>query len=173
MLGAIIPVGIVLLGVGGYIKTRKLRGEMTPERLKIFNAAISGALKDPASLDKLASAFSGEGLHEQARILRQRAALKRLPSSVKQARAEVWRKAIASKNKAGILVVAAAYDKEGCTSAAMRLREIASGLPDKIPEPEEPTTIAPATTTDAAPEDTESAAVVEESGQPVGDKESA
>jgi hypothetical protein len=168
MLAAIIPVAIVLIGAGGYVKTRKSRGEMTPERLKIFNAAISGALKDPASLDKLASAFSGEGLHEQAKLLRQRAALKRLPLAVKQARAEVWRRAIASKNKAGILQVAAAYDREGCTSAALRLREIASGLPEKIPEPEEPIINTEPTVTDQTPpEDAESVAVTEESGEAV------
>lgn len=166
MFGTVIPVAIVILGIGGYAKMRKNRGEMTPERLKIFNAAISGALKDPASLDKLASAFSGEGLHEQAKILRQRAALKRLPMAIKEARGVVWRRAIKSKNKAGILKVAAAYDREGCTSAALRLREIASGLPDEIPTPEEPTIPAPETVvSDTPPEDTESAAVVEESGE--------
>ena len=162
MFATVIPVAIVILGVGGYVKTRKNRGEMTPERLKIFNAAISGALKDPASLDKLAVAFSGEGLHEQAKLLRQRAALKRLPLEVKQARAEVWRRAIASKNKAGILQVAAAYDREGCTSAAMRLREIASGLPDKIPAPREPDAASSETSKDETPEETEVEAASEE-----------
>ncbi len=168
MFATVIPVAIVILGIGGYAKMRKHRGEMTPERQKIFHAAISGALKDPVSLDKLASAFSGEGLHEQAKLLRQRAALKRLPQHIKEARAEVWRKAIVSKNKAGILKLAGAYDREGCTSAAMRLREIASGLPDKIPEPEEPV-IQPQTEPTAAdatpPEDKESDAVAEESGE--------
>lgn len=166
MLGTVIPVAIVILGIGGYAKMRKNRGEMTPERLKIFNAAISGALKNPASLDKLASAFSGEGLHEQAKILRQRATLKRLPAAVKQARSDVWRKAVASKNKAGILKVAAAYDREGCTSAAMRLREIASGLPDVIPEPEE-ARAEPTVSDEVSPEDVESTAVAEETGEAV------
>jgi hypothetical protein len=165
MFGTVIPVAIVILGVGGYAKMKKNRGEMTPERLKIFNAAISGALKDPASLDKLASAFSGEGLHEQAKILRQRASLKRLPMNIKQARAEVWRRAIQSKNKVGILKVAAAYDREGCTSAAMRLREIASGLPDVIPQPEEPTIETAPAAEEKAPEDQESPTIAEETGQ--------
>lgn len=166
MYGTVLPVAIVLLGVGGYIKTRKNRGEMTPERTKIFNAAISGALQNPASLDRLASAFSGEGLHEQAKLLRQRAALKRLPPEVKQARAAVWRRAIVSKNKAGMLKLAAAYDSQGCTSAAMRLREIASGLPEQIPTPEEPR-IEPEPAPDTQPEERESVNVEEESGQAV------
>ncbi len=165
MFGTVIPVAIVLLGVGGYAKMKKNRGEMTPERLKIFNAAISGALKDPASLDKLASAFSGEGLHEQAKILRQRASLKRLPQHIKEARADVWRRAIKSTNKKAVLQVAAAYDREGCTSAAMRLREIASGILDVIPEPEEPVIAAEAPSDATAPEETESPAVAEETGQ--------
>ena len=164
MLGTVIPVAIVVLGVGGYVKTKKDRGVMTPERLKIFTAALNGALRDPTSLDKLASAFSGEGLHEQAKILRQRAALKRLPPEVKEARAVVWRRAIVSKNKAGVLKVAAAYDAEGCTQAAMRLREIASGLPDTIPATEEPNLPqqAPEAT---SPEDVESPGMAEETGQ--------
>lgn len=161
MFGTVIPVAIVIIGIGGYAKMRKNRGEMTPERTKIFHAAISGALKDPASLDKLASAFAGEGLHEQAKLLRQRAALKRLPPHIKQARAEVWRKAIASKNKAGMLKLAAAYDQEGCTAAALRLREIASGVPETIPAPEEPVIETPPVT-DTPPEEEESVAVVEE-----------
>lgn len=166
MLGTVIPVAIVILGVGGYVKTRKDRGVMTPERLKIFTAAINGALRDPASLDKLASAFSGEGLHEQAKLLRQRAKLKRLPPEIKEARAAVWRKAVTSKNKAAVLKLAAAYDREGCTSAAMRLREIASGLPDAIPQPEEPNLSPESPASDSTPpEDGESSAVIEESGQ--------
>lgn len=166
MLGTIIPVAIVVLGVGGYVKSSKNRGVMTPERLKIFTAAINGALKDPASLDKLASAFSGEGLHEQAKMLKQRANLKRLPLEVKQARAEVWRRAIVSKNKTGVLKLAAAYEREGCTSAAMRLREIASGLPDAIPQTEEPNISSQPTAADQTPpEDAESPAVMEETGQ--------
>lgn len=165
MFGTVIPVAIVLLGIGGYVKTRKRRGEMTPERTKIFNAALSGALKDPVHLDNLAAVFSGEGLYEQAKLLRQRAALKRLPPAVKQARAAVWRRAVASKNKQAVLAVAAAYDSEGCTSAAMRLREIASGLPDTVPTPEEPTINPPSEAESTQPEERESAAVTEESGQ--------
>jgi hypothetical protein len=131
----VIPAVVLGLGVAAYWRRRKNRGVMTPERLKIFNAAISGAVKDPKNLDKLANSFAGEGLYAQATLLRQRAKLKRLPESIKQARKDIWRRAIQSKNKAGILKLAAAYDKEGCTGAAMRLREIASGLPDQVPEP--------------------------------------
>lgn len=131
-----IPVIVVLLGCGAYLRRDKDRGVMTPARLKVFNAALAGGMQDPDNLDKLADKFNGEGLPEQAALLRQRAALKRLPNEVKLARRNVWRKAIKSKNKAAVLRLAAAYDNEGCTSAAMRLREIASGLPDQLPPPE-------------------------------------
>ncbi len=111
---------------------------MTPERQKIYTAAISGALKDPESLEKLATAFHGEGLTEQAKLLNQRAALRRLPHPIKVARRDVWRRAMKSQNKPGVLELAEAYDKEGCTAAAMRLREYASGLPSSIPPAQEP-----------------------------------
>lgn len=131
-----IPVVVVLLGAGAYLRRDKQRGVMTPERTRIFNAAISGGLRDPENLDKLAKTFDEQGLAEQAALLRQRAALKRLPNEVKLVRRQIWRKAIASKNKAAVLRLAAAYDREGCTSAAMRLREIASGLPNQLPAAE-------------------------------------
>lgn len=152
----VIPVAIGLLTAGVYWRRRKSHGVMTPERMKIFNAAISGAIKDPKNLDKLANSFSGEGLHEQATLLRQRAALKRLPEPIKNARKEIWRRAIQSKNRSGILKLAAAYDKEGCTGAAMRLREIASGIPDVVPDPEPEPIAPPADPKESDPPDEES-----------------
>lgn len=125
---------------------------MTPERTKIFNAALAGGMQDPDNLDKLAATFAGQGLKEQAALLRRRAALKRLPNEIKLARRNVWRKAVKSTNKAAMMNLAAAYDHEGCTSAAMRLREIASGLPDQLPAPQSVV----AGENEAPPEDTDS-----------------
>lgn len=137
MIVPVVPAAIAILGLAAYWRrSSQKHGVMTPERTKIFNAAIAGGMQDPDNLDKLADTFSSEGLNEQAQLLRQRAALKRLPNEVKLARRQVWRAAIKSKNKQGVLKVAEAYDMQGCTSAAMRLREIASGLPDALPEPE-------------------------------------
>lgn len=130
-----IPVIIVGLAVASLIKNNRRKGQMTGERLKIYNAAISGALKDPVALRKLADGYKKEGLPEQADLLVKRAVLLELPDDVKKARKQVWRKAIASKNKPAVLKLAAEYDNQGCTAAAQHLREYASGLPDTIPAP--------------------------------------
>jgi hypothetical protein len=103
---------------------------MTTERDRIYRSAISGALKDPAKLRALADAFEREKLYPQAQLLRQRAALRELPPEIKSARRQVWRKAMVSKDKRAVLALADAYEKEGCTTAAQRLRTYASGLPD-------------------------------------------
>jgi len=125
----VVPVFIVLLSCGAYIRNRsRNHGIMTPERQKIFHAALAGGMQDPVNLDKLAKSFEEQGLHEQGALLRQRAALRRLPNEIKLARRKVWRRAIKSTNRTAMLQLADAYDLEGCTSAAMRLREIISGL---------------------------------------------
>lgn len=159
-----IPVIIALLAGGAYLKRGKVHGVMTAERTKIFNAALAGGMQDPDNLEKLAKTFAGEGLPEQAALLKQRANLKRLPNEIKLARRQVWRKAVKSKNKDGILRLASAYDKEGCTSAAMRLREIASGLPDVVPETQTRMSgeITESPVTEPAGEPTETATVDEE-----------
>lgn len=149
-----IPIVIVLLGAGAYLRRDKNRGVMTPDRIKIFNAALAGGIQDPANLDKLANTFGKEGLDEQANLLRQRAALKRLPNEVKLARREIWRKAIASKDRELMMRIAAAYDSQGCTSAAMRLREIASGLPEQIPETASESSGETAASSESPPEET-------------------
>lgn len=127
-----LPTLVIVLGGVAFLR-RKPAAEMTLQQRKVYNAAISGSLKDPDKLRRLSDAFAGEGFIPEARLLRQRAALRELPHHVKQARRQVWKKAMSSKNKAGVLTMADAYEKEGCTSAAARLREYASGLPDQLP----------------------------------------
>lgn len=131
----VIPVLVCVLGGGAYFKNRSKKiGVMTPERQKVFNAALAGGMQDPKNLDKLAREFRAVGLPEQAKLLEKRAELKRLPNEVKLARRQVWRRAIQSTNKPAMVKLANAYEREGCTSAAMRLHEIIAGLPDQIPE---------------------------------------
>lgn len=132
----VVPIIIVLLGCGAMLRNRaRNHGVMTPERQRVFQAALAGGMQDPDNLDKLATIFRQSGLHEQAKLLHQRAELRRLPNELKLARRKVWRKAIKSTNRVAMGKMADAYDKEGCTSAAMRLREIISGLPESLPSP--------------------------------------
>lgn len=129
MIGAPLIIVGILTGVAWY-KARRPVGVMTAERDRVYRAAIGGALKTPEKLRELAKAFEKERLYPQAAVLRQRADLKELPPEVKQERNQVFRRAMKSKNKAAILAVADAYDKEGCTSACEKLRAYADGLPD-------------------------------------------
>jgi hypothetical protein len=134
MLQVLIPAAVVVLTVGVVLRRPKDYGVMTAERKGVYKNALAGGIQEPAKLDELAKAFDQQGLREEAKLLRKRAALRRLPDEIKAARKEVFRKALESKNKPVILQIAQAYDEEGCTSAAARLREAASGLPDKIEE---------------------------------------
>lgn len=122
-----IPTVVILLTGVAYLK-RRPQAEMTEEQTKIYKAALSGALKDPVKLRKLADAFASQGFMPQARLLRQRAALRELPEATKVKRRQCFRDALKSKNRTGVLKLADAYEKEGCTSAAARLRDYASGL---------------------------------------------
>ena len=132
----VVPVAIVLLGCGAFFRNKsRNHGVMTPDRQKIFHAALAGGMQDPDNLDQLAKEFENQGLPDQGALLRQRANLRRLPNEIKLARRKVWRKATKSTNRSGMIALADAYEREGCTSAAMRLREIIAGLPDKIPDP--------------------------------------
>lgn len=105
-------------------------GVMTEERKGVYNAILAGSLKDADKIDEMATNFDLQGLKAEAKLLRQRAALRRLPDETKNARKEVFRKMLECKDKAALLHMSIAYDTEGCTGAAARLRELASGLPD-------------------------------------------
>lgn len=127
-----VPLALAALtGLAGWRVFRRTKGsELTLERKSIYEAALS-TLKDPSKLRKLADSFSAVGLHNEAEMLRKRAALRELPEDVKAARKATYRKAMASKNKTAILQVAAAYEKEGATGAAQSLRRYAAGLIDE------------------------------------------
>lgn len=129
MIPLIIPASVVILTGVVCFKKRKLTPALSTEQSRIYNSAINGALKDPVKLRRLSDVFAGEGHLTEAKLLRQRAALRELPPTIKIQRQNVFRRAMNSKNKTGVLHVADAYDREGCTGAAKRLRDYASGLP--------------------------------------------
>lgn len=126
----IIPVAIVTLaGVSAWAIGRrdKFHGEMTTERVIVFESALEH-VKEPEKLNRLADAFAKEGLKDQASLLRKRAKLKMLPEDIKEARREVFKKAMVSMNPAGIRTVANAFNKEGATGAARELQRRATAL---------------------------------------------
>lgn len=117
-----------LTGIAVYRAQRP--GAMTPERDKLYRKCLSGQVRDSSELRRIADQFQGWRLFPQAELLRQRAALRELPTDVKLARRATFRKGMASKNKAAVLKLADAFDGQGCTTAAHRLRLYGSGLPD-------------------------------------------
>ncbi len=120
---------VVMLLTGVVYFRRKPTAIMSDEQAKIYKAALSGALKDPTKLRKLSDAFAGEGFIPQAKLLRQRAALRELPEATKHRRRQIFRDALKSKNKSAVINLAQAYEGQGATNAAARLRQYASGLP--------------------------------------------
>lgn len=128
----LVALGITCVGVA-CIKARR-PGVMTKERDAAYRRCISGQVKDPDELDRYANAFEKARLFPQALLIRQRAALRRLPDDVKAKRREIFRKAMRSKNKLAVIRCADAFESQGATTAAYRLRQYASGLPDVGPD---------------------------------------
>lgn len=129
MLPVIIPLLVTVIGASGTAIYRRTKpGVMTPERKKIYLAALK-TLKKPDQLRKLAEGFRKEGLRAEAELLEKRAALRELPAETQQARRAVFRKAIQSKNKNAVLNVAAAFMADGATGAGAALKKYAESLP--------------------------------------------
>ncbi len=105
-------------------------GVMTPEKDKLYRRCLSGHVRDSGELRRIADEFQKARLFPQAQLLRQRADLRDLPKEEKERRRAIFRKGMASKNKHAVLKLADAFDGQGCTSAAHKLRLYGSGLPD-------------------------------------------
>lgn len=115
----------VLAGAAFFLK--KKGGGMTPARLTIYQTALNSE-RDPAKLRSLAATFRSEGLDTEASMLEKRARLRELPADIKAARRKAFKDAMNSSNKEAVLGMAAAYESEGATGAAQKLREYAGGL---------------------------------------------
>jgi hypothetical protein len=128
----LIPIAILgLVGTAGVVQSRRAKKEVDPsviaQRQMVYETALN-TVKDPAKLRSLSAAYREQGLIAEADMLMKRAALQDLPEETKEARREVFRKAMASTNVPAILALANAYDGEGCTGAAQNLRKYAAGL---------------------------------------------
>jgi len=115
----------VLAGAAFFLK--KKGGGMTPARLTIYYTALNSE-RDPVKLRALAKTFKAEGLDAEAAMLEKRAKLRELPPEIKAARRQAFKDAMNSQNKDAILGMAQAYENEGATGAAEKLREYARGL---------------------------------------------
>ena len=115
------------LTIGAWVTRKKKPVGLTPERQKIYESALS-TLKDPNKLDKLADAFSGEGLNPEADLLRKRAILRRRTPEQRQADTKLFRETLSSKNVIEVLEIAKQFDERGCTGVAFKLRQYAKGL---------------------------------------------
>ena len=123
----LIPVVIGSLALSAAYKVHKRTNAMTPERQKIFDAAIQ-SLPDPAKLRALADVFESEGLPKQADLLRKRAKLRELPKDVQQARKQVFIKTMSITDPDKVEEMATVFHGEGCIGAASVLNLYAQGL---------------------------------------------
>jgi len=140
-----IPAAVLALTGAAYLKLNAKR--LNPDQERLYQAALVN-LRDPAKLRQLAQAFDKEGFREQADMLYKRAHLKDLPKEIIKARNELFHKAMASRNLEIVRKVADAFEQEGATNAAAKLREhiLAVESEPKVPEtpkPEEVTIIEP------------------------------
>lgn len=131
-MGPALPLILLGLVAGGYYAKTQAdkvppKGELTPERQVIFETALN-EVKEPVKLRALAKAFREQGLTKEADILEKRAALRDLPSDVKEARRDAYRKGMESRDPIAIDNLAAAFDKEGATGASAALRKQAEAV---------------------------------------------
>jgi hypothetical protein len=120
-----------LTGISAWLQSRRtteIAGTLTPEREKLHEALLLHQ-RDPKKLRKMAAKFDEQNLSDKAQQLRNLAAVYELPKEEKDARREIFRKAITSKNRDAVLRVAAQYETDGCIGASAKLRRYAAGLP--------------------------------------------
>lgn len=123
----LIPVVVGALAASAAYRVHKRTNAMTPERQKIFDAAIQ-SLPDPLKIRELADVFESEGLSKQAELLRKRAKLRELPKEVQLARKEVFIKTMSNTDPDKVEEMASVFHSEGCIGAAAVLNLYAQGL---------------------------------------------
>lgn len=120
---ALVPVGLSAAGLTGWyaVKGRKHSVCMTPERIKVYEQAIS-KLKDAKKLRVLADEFEKAGCIKEAEHLRKRAALREESPAEQKARRQRYRKAMASSDMKLIEAEAVHFESIGADGAAKNLR---------------------------------------------------
>jgi len=129
MLFAIPPLYLAIAALAGttaYVVKKRQAPQMGAERTLIYQGALN--LKDPEKLRTMAAVFAGEGLTIQAERLEKRAQLRELSPEQKEARAEAFRKGMASTDADAVFKLADAFEATGSDGAAQTLRNYAAGL---------------------------------------------
>ena len=103
------------------------KGEMTPERQSLYNAAMNST-SSPAELRELAESFESEGLKAEAEMLRKRAELRELPKEVRDQRRQAYRQMVCSDDVDAISEMATAFATEGALGSATGLRQHAADV---------------------------------------------
>lgn len=128
---AVIPVGIGGAALGGWYalkgKISRYSPAMTPERIKIYEAAIE-TLKDQKKLRALADEFERNGCKKEAEHLRKRAALRDRTPEEKKADQARYRKAMADTDPRRVEQEAAYFAGLGADGTAKNLRTRAAAL---------------------------------------------
>jgi hypothetical protein len=125
----IVEFATVALLVAAWKRAGKKKGEFTPEREKIYLAALENL--DPERLRKLADVFESEGLVTHAAMLRKRADLRATPNDIRVQRKEAYEKGMCSENIDGVLKLANAFERLTATGAAANLRKHVEELKTK------------------------------------------
>lgn len=120
-------IGALIGGAIANVAPPSHKGEMTPKRKMIYQAAITST-KDPQELRTLADAFEAENLKPWAIMLRKRAALRELPVNIREERKNVYRKALCSDSPEEIETAAKLFENEGAADAAKGLRDHADAV---------------------------------------------
>ncbi len=130
LLGApLIPVALAATGVSGYYlyKSRKYSHAMTPERIKVYEQALS-SLKDAKKLRVLADEFEKVGCVREATHLRKRASLQELSPEEKKVNKNRYRSAMAVADSSKVTSEADYFQGIGADGAAKNLRTRAEAL---------------------------------------------
>src|SRR5271165_6427488 len=124
MVALIIPTlaGVVIWRI---IANRK-KGNFTLERKAVYDMAMGWT--DSTKLNRLAKVFDDEGLADQAKALRARAALPNQPQEVQDARQAVVKQALTSDNPPAIHGIADAFARNGAASTAVMLHNYADSV---------------------------------------------
>lgn len=126
-----------LIGAAAYRQMKRLKPlspEIKAQRKIVYDAALNSK-QTPENLRTLAEAFRNEGMMAEAKMLDKRAALREAPKELTQARREAFKRAMASKDVAGIKELSAAFDDIGATGAAKKLSDYAKALETAAKEP--------------------------------------